>query len=325
MSIQPLEGPLSPTPPTAFANLTDGVSALSQQIAPGNLSGDAISRMAPPWLSGPTSNPVQTAMYGPLPGLLQQLVQMLQYMMGTSYGGNGECNPFGSTGGNCAPYGNEQYFQNANGASEGDPHLSFNGNRWNSMVSHPDLLNSDSIPGGFRISTQVTTPNERGITRNQSATVSLDNGQTQISMSNQGQAAITQDGRNVPISAGQTLQLGNGASVTCNRNGSLTVDACNGSGGRIDTTLTAKGQGVNVDVNAHDVDLGGALVRGSDRGWPGPQPGPVANPGPIPGPYATNPIENPFPIVNPIPYDPSQTQSPYDPLQTQNLYDFTGS
>ena len=309
MSIQPLEGSLGPTPFSSFAGITDGAGTLSQNPSSGSASGDAISRMAPPWLSGTMSNPTQTALFGPLPGLLQQLMQMLQYMMGGSYGSQG-CLPYG--GGSCSPYGpygNEQYFQNANGASEGDPHLSFNGNKWNSMVSHPDLLNSNSIPGGFRISTQVTSPNQRGVTRNQSATVSLDNGQTTVSMSNDGQASIQQYGQNIPICAGQTVQLGDGASVTQNQNGSLTINAQNGYGGAIETTLTAQGRGVNVDVNAHDVDLGGALVRGPQQ-WaqPGPIQGgpipvdpwpPVANPGPIPSPFSGN-LQ---PQASPNPYD----------------------
>ncbi len=309
MSIQPLEGPLGPASLSPFTGIGDGTGALSQGIAPWSVTGDAISRIAPPWLTGAMQNPAQTAMFGPLPGLLQQLMQMLQAMMGGSYGGDGSCYPYSNGGNNnCSPYGNEQYFQNATGSSEGDPHLSFNGSKSNSMVSHPDLLNSDSIPGGFRISTQVTSPNERGITRNQSATIALDNGQTKVSMNNDGQASITEYGRNVPISAGQTMQLGDGASVTCSQNGSLSVDACNGSGCRIDTTLTAKGQGVNVDVNAHNVDLGGALVRGQGQ-WA--QPGPIPG-GPQPGPSQTR---GRFRVRTPgIPshiQDQSKTRSPH--------------
>jgi len=140
MSIQPLEGPLGPTSLSPFTSIGDGASALSQEISPGNISSDAISRMAPPWLTGAMSNPAQTAMLGPLPGLLQQLMQMLQYMMGGSYGSDGNGYPYGSGGScphgsgsssNCPPYGNEQYFQNATGSSESDPHLSFNGQSWN--------------------------------------------------------------------------------------------------------------------------------------------------------------------------------------------------
>ena len=161
MSIQPLDGQLSPSPLSAFAGIGDAGGSLSQAGAQGTLSSDAISRMVPPWLAGTVSNPAQTALFGPLPGLLQQLVQMLQQMMGGAYGegcypyggsgagGGGYCPPYGGSG-SCAPYGpygNESYFQNASGASEGDPHLSFNGQKWNSMASHPDLLNSELDSG----------------------------------------------------------------------------------------------------------------------------------------------------------------------------------
>ena len=86
------------------------------------------------------------------------------------------------------------------------------------------------------------------------------------------------------IARGQTLQFANGGSVTYEQNGSLRACAQNGAGGRIDTTLTAQGLGVNVDVTAHDVDLGGALVNGYDRRH---------------GPIISNPISNP--IIGPFP------------------------
>ena len=146
------------------------------------------------------------------------------------------------------------------------------------MASQPDLLNSDSFNGGFRISTQVTPSNGKGVTWNQSATVSLNNGATKVSMNDNGQASITSFGQQVPICRGQTLQLGDGESVTYEQNGSLGVVAQNGDGGRIDTTLNPQGKGVNVDVTAHDVDLGGALVNGYERrsepSGPVPVPGP---------------------------------------------------
>jgi hypothetical protein len=56
--------------------------------------------------------------------------------------------------------------------------------------------------------------------------------------------------------------------VTCEQDGALSVTARNGTGGEITTTLTAKGNGVDVDVTTHDVDLGGALVN---RSTPQPQ------------------------------------------------------
>ncbi|MEO6834677.1 MAG: hypothetical protein ABI231_02055 [Candidatus Tumulicola sp.] len=143
MSIQPLEGSLGTTQLTPFSGLGESAGPLSQEFASGTISGDAISRMVPPWLTGSMSNPGQTAMFGPLPGLLQQLMQMLQYMMGGGmsagagspyasggggwpYGGANNPPPYGGQS-NCPPYGNEQFFRNATGSSEGDPHLSFDG------------------------------------------------------------------------------------------------------------------------------------------------------------------------------------------------------
>lgn len=306
MSIQPLEGSVAPG--LSLSALADGAgSPLASGLGAGSPSSDAISRIVPPWIANTMSNPGQTALLGPLPGLLQQLMQVLQQLMGSlggaQYGQPGTCDP-GSGGQNCAPYGNERYFQNAEGASVGDPHLSFNGRKWNSMVSQPDLLESNSIAGGYRVSTQVTQPNQRGVTRNQSATIALNNGATTVSLDNCGKASIQSYGRNIPISAGQTVRLGDGSSVTCGQNGQLTVTSRNQQGGEITTTLSAKGQGVDVDVNAHGVDLGGALVNG-ERLYPGPEP----TPGPIPTPY---------PPVNVPPIQMYPDSQPYQ--QTQSYF-----
>src|SRR6185312_8229572 len=132
MYVQPLDGQLGPTTLAPLDNAAEGVFSSAESALPSPLgAADAISRMMPPLAGGTTPNPMQTAMFGPLPGLLQQLMQMLQSMM---YGGG------------CGGYG-EQYFSNASGSSTGDPHLSFNGSHWDSMSSQPDLLESNSIPG----------------------------------------------------------------------------------------------------------------------------------------------------------------------------------
>lgn len=144
----------------------------------------------------------------------------------------------------------------------------------------------------------MTPPNGKGVTWNQCATVSLDNGATTISLNNHGDPMITSFGQSVSIARGQTIGLGSGESVTYEQNGSLRICANNGEGGRIDTTLTAQERGVNVDVTAHDVDLGGALVNGFERRRdPDPipvDPIPVPTPGPILGP-------TPAPIIGPTP------------------------
>lgn len=181
-------------------------------------------------------------MFGSLMSVLTQMMQMLQSMMG--YG----CN--------------ERFFANATASSQGDPHLSFDGSRWTSMASQPNLLNSNSIPGGFQISTQATSPNAQGVAWNQSATIALNSGATTIGLNNGGQPSIANGGQPVSIAPGQTLQLGNGETVAYNQNGSLCVTVENGAGGQIVTTLAVQGRGVNVDVTAHQVNLGGALVDG---------------------------------------------------------------
>ncbi|HEY2476009.1 MAG TPA: hypothetical protein VGI19_14560 [Candidatus Cybelea sp.] len=154
------------------------------------------------------------------------------------------------------------------------------------MASQPNLLNSDSFAGGYRLSTQVTQPNGRGVTWNQSAAVSLSGGATSVSLNSDGQPTIVRYGQTLSIARGQTLALGDGESASYDRNGSLSVTAENGSGGRITTTLTARGKGVDVDVAAHDVDLGGELVNGGGVLYPGPSK-------PTAAPWLGRPIAEP--------------------------------
>jgi hypothetical protein len=275
MYVQPFDGSLSPNSLSPLVGSMEGEGLVSGAAA-SSTEGDNISRLLPPWPGGGAEGTASDnwayatpgsmqGMFGSLMGMLAQLMQMLQSMMG-----NG-CN--------------ERFFQNAAGSSEGDPHLSFDGNRWNSMVSQPDLLNSNSFTGGFQISTRVTPPDGKGATWNQSATISLNNGMTTIGLNSGGEPSITNCGQSISIAPGQTLQLGNGVTVGCGQNGSLCVTAQNGAGGQISTTLTAAGRGVNVDVTAHDVNLGGALVNG-DEGQPvsGPIRAPI--PAPIVDPFS---------------------------------------
>ncbi|MBV8490888.1 MAG: hypothetical protein JO199_10210 [Candidatus Eremiobacteraeota bacterium] len=245
MYVQPFEGALAQGPYAPLGDLGDGAMPFSPPPILGGLGNDGISRLLPPLAGAATQFSLQSSGMGPLASILQQLVQMLQSMLGSAGGA-------------------EQYFGNASGASEGDPHLSFNGNHWTSMAAQPDLLQSNSIPGGFQISTQVTAPNAKGVSWNRSATVSLDGGATSVSLDDSGRASIVDRGRAESIAPGQTLQLGGGASVTCNPNGSLAIGVSNGQGGTISTTLTNEGPGVNVNVSAQNVDLGGSLVQGEN-------------------------------------------------------------
>lgn len=174
-------------------------------------------------------------------------------------------------------YGSEHYYSNASGGSNGDPHISFNGNTWNDMQSEPDLLHSDSIRGGYQLSTQTTTPNANGVTYNQSATVTTHGGRTQVSLNNNGNATITQDGVTSNLAPGQTVQLGN-ETVTSNQNGSVQITSRGENGGQITTTMTQNGQGVDVNVCANNVDLGGAMTNGSSGNVSQPQPAPIHHP-----------------------------------------------
>jgi len=251
MYVQPLEGSFATGSLSSLPGALSDETPLSDDAA-GAAAGDNISRFMPPWLNDGAAAAPYGAL-GPLMGMLQQLMQMLQSLLGCA-GGNG-----------C---GSERFFRNATGSSDGDPHLFFNGNRWTSMASQPDLLSSGSFPGGFQISTQTSPPNGKGVTWNRSATVAMNGGATTVTMNANGQPAIANNGQTLSIAPGQTLQLGNGEAVTCEQNGALCITAQNGSGGQITTTLTARGNGVDVDVEARDVDLGGTLVNGSRAFFP---------------------------------------------------------
>jgi hypothetical protein len=307
MNVAPLESPLSPSP---MMNGIMGLdNTLSLGLGNPGIGADAIARFVAPQTAQTSAETSQyepmtqdlessaAEMYNPMNSMMAQLMQMMQQLMsslglGTSsgsgypgygYPGYGSSSPGYGSGypgygsgngcppaGNCQPYGNEQYYNSATGASQGDPHLSFNGNTWDNMTSQPNLLQSNSFQGGYQISTQVTQPNANGVTHNQCATITMNGGNTTVSLNNQGEPLINEYGQSVPISQGQTVQLGNGQSVTCNQNGSLTVLAQNGQGGQITTTLTQAENGVNVNVNAQNVDLGGSLVNGNNGTQPPP-------------------------------------------------------
>lgn len=194
--------------------------------------------------------------------------------------------------------GQQQFFGNATASSTGDPHLAFNGTnangtttneKWNSMSSHRDLLGSNSFAGGYRVSTSATAPNSSGVTYNQSASVTTNAGADSVSLDNQGNATITGNGQTSSIADGQSFSLGNGETVSRAQNGTLTIDDNNGNGGSIATTLSENGNGVDVNVQASNVDLGGALAEGPNAQSPGGQTAWVPQPygQPQPGNYPT--------------------------------------
>jgi hypothetical protein len=197
-------------------------------------------------------------------GIISQLLSViaqLMSMIGLGGIGNGL---FGN------PQGPEEYFQSANGASTGDPHLSFSGtnssgstqqSHFDSMIGHSDLLDSDSFTGGYQISTAVTQPDPSGVTYNQQATVSTNFGQTQVTLDNAGDATIVQNGQTTSLADGQTVALGGGAIATRNADGSLLISDNDAAGGTISTTLRDNGQGVDVTTQTSGVDLGGDLLN----------------------------------------------------------------
>jgi len=168
----------------------------------------------------------------------------------------------------------ENYFTSATGSSTGDPHDAFNGttsgganvnDKWDSMQSHGDLLNSNSFWGGYRVSTTTTAPNAQGITYNSSATVTTDGGNTSVTMNQGGSYTVTENGQNVALTQGQATQIGHGESVTLNADNSLTITDTNHQGGTVTTTLSNNGHGVDVNASGSNVDLGGYLVNKTEN------------------------------------------------------------
>jgi hypothetical protein len=255
MMVSPYDRPSEVANAPLPINVNNDPSALFRGI--GNPKADAIARLIPPASSfgmpGDQVQPAMNGIYGPfnllsgsglfaaLGGLLQQLGALLTQCLG----GWSD---------------NERFFQNATAASVGDPHLSFNGTNWDNMNSHPDLLHSDSIPGGYHLSTEVTQPTANGITTNRQATITTNYGTTSVSLDNNGNANIAEDGNNIQLQPGTTLNLGNGSTVTRSQDGSIQYVCKNESGGHIETTLRVNGTGVDVNVNANNVDLGGYLA-----------------------------------------------------------------
>lgn len=237
-------------PDPLFSPNPDGFgSAFAQSPVLAGPSSDAVSRLGNPWAApgqdafgGQPWSMAGTSPFGNLFAMLQSLIAQL----GSWMNGSG---------------GNQHFFADATGGSTGDPHLSFNGRTWNDMQSESDLLCSDSVLGGYRLSTQTTAPNANGITYNQRATVTTDGGATRVTLSNDGTAAYTQGAVTCSLAPGASVNLGNGEIATRAQNGTLTVTNTTPEGGIITTTMSQNGQGVDVNVDASNVDLGGTLAQ----------------------------------------------------------------
>ena len=147
------------------------------------------------------------------------------------------------------PLGGQTAFGSATISSTGDPHLAINGTlsdgsnvslTYDNMQSDPDLVRSNSFAGGFKVSTQTTQPNASGVTYNQSATVSTNFGQNQVTFDNGGNATILQNGNSRSRSRPGRRSISAAASLVTDNGNSLVVNETNSSGGNITTTMTPK-------------------------------------------------------------------------------------
>ena len=209
---------------------------------------------------------------GTVMGLVSGLVTMLQQLVGALL--NQSTNPNANNGPAQDPFlgGPQQQFQNVDVSSTGDPHIAEVGTRegpggngavdvrWDSMTAHDDLVHSNQIDGGYRVSTAVTQPGANGVTFNQSATVHANFDQDAITMNRDGSFAIYDDGEQVQLGKGEAATLSGGETVTANQDGSLVVNAKSASGGTIATTLRSTGTGVDVTTHAHEIALGGDAI-----------------------------------------------------------------
>src|SRR5437660_462867 len=141
------------------------------------------------------------------------------------------------------------------------------------MTSHDDLVHSNQIEGGYRVSTAVTAPDPNGVTSNDSATVHTNFDQDAITMHRDGSFAVFDDGDQVELGRGESATLSGGETVTANQDGSLTVNARGAHGGTIATTLRGTGGGVDVTTHAHELALGGdAIAHGAPKPPGAPHP-----------------------------------------------------
>ena len=110
------------------------------------------------------------SLFGIVSGLVNALQQLANMLLSQSTAPN--------TGQPQSPLrGGPQRFQDVDVSSTGDPHIAETGtraggvavdSRWDSMTSHDDLVHSNQIEGGYRVSTAVTAPDPNGVTSNDS-------------------------------------------------------------------------------------------------------------------------------------------------------------
>jgi hypothetical protein len=215
-------------------------------------------------------------------GILSSLISLLQQLVGALLNGSGQGVTPPNQGGSQGPLpgGPQQRFENVDVSSTGDPHIAEVGTRegpggsgavdarWDSMTAHDDLVHSNQIEGGYRVSTAVTPPDANGTTYNQSATVHTNFDQAAVTLNRDGSYAIFDNLNEIALGKGESATLSGGETVTANQDGSLTVSANSGRGS-IATTLRATGAGVDVTAHAHELALGGdAITHGAPKSHP---------------------------------------------------------
>lgn len=230
----------------------------------------AADGVATPWWS-PIGNALSQGganNAGTVFGVLQLILAVLQQVVGTFAAG-------AQSGGTTAPspFHAAEQAGDVDISSTGDPHLAQTGTirtpagtqnvdqHFDSMASHDDLVETNAVAGGYRVSTAVTQPDANGVTYNRAATVHAGGGFDCVTMRNDGSVAIVSGGEQVGIEKGASVTLGGGETVTENQDGSLVVSAANDSGGTISTTLRANGAGVDVTTHAHQLGIGGDVVE----------------------------------------------------------------
>ncbi|MBV8367652.1 MAG: hypothetical protein JO036_01790 [Candidatus Eremiobacteraeota bacterium] len=240
-------------------------------------------------LLGTSNTTTGAGMFGMFAGLLGTLQQLVSALLGQVQNSGQPQNQ------SPLPTGPQQRFENLDVSSTGDPHLAETGTtagrnggqaideRWDSMTSHDDLVHSNQIEGGYRVSTAVTAPDANGVTSNKSATVHANWDQDAITMNRDGSYAIFDGGRQLQLGKGESATLSGGEQVTVNQDGSLNVNAADGRGGTIATTLRGTGGGVDVTTHGHEIALGGDAIAHGMHGQHGHTPRqPLHRPAPQP-------------------------------------------
>jgi len=271
----PQTGAQTIDPPFSARTQTDRPD-WTRGIAPMSVVSNADGLAAPFWRT-PQSNtdlPVSNAQLQGQGGLLALIGQMQNWIsqLLASLRSMTTQNTCGTPTNPTSP---EQQFQHVTLGSTGDPHLALDGSvagqngsstttshHFDSMISHTDLMHSNDFTGGYQVSTTVGDANPNGVTTNDSARISLNNGNDTIGMAKDGSIQISSDGQAYTLANGQSMQLDGGETVTRNQDGSLTVSEQSASGGSFATTLKSWNGGVDVTASGQNVAIGGDIVNG---------------------------------------------------------------